>query len=169
MKFDPMRLEGGMYEQKALVDESLEQVTIESQILVKSIGYQSTPLIGLPFDHKKCVVPHEHGCVVDPENGNQSIPGVYVAGWAKRGPVGIVDATLRDTKQTFGVLRHHLETKQLRPKDHSREHIESILPPGFISYNNWLKVDKSEVDVGVQLDKVREKILDRDQMIEVAN
>ena len=77
---------------------------------MKSIGYQSTPIIGLPFDHKKHILPHEHGCVVDPENGNETIPGVYVAGWAKRGPVGIIDATLRDTKQTFGVLKHHLET-----------------------------------------------------------
>jgi len=48
--------------------------------------------------------------VVDPERGNETIPGIYVAGWAKRGPVGIIDATLRDTKQTFGVLKHHLET-----------------------------------------------------------
>lgn len=55
-------------------------------------------MIGLPFDHKKSIVPHEHGNVVDPENGNKPIPGVFVAGWAKRGPVGIVDATLRDTK-----------------------------------------------------------------------
>ena len=33
-----------------------------------------------------------------PENDNKPIPGTYVAGWAKRGPVGIIDATLRDTK-----------------------------------------------------------------------
>lgn len=93
-----MKLDGRMYEQQASVDESLDEVTINSQILIKSIGYQSTPMIGLPFDHKKSIVPHEHGNVVDPENGNKPIPGVFVAGWAKRGPVGIVDATLRDTK-----------------------------------------------------------------------
>ena len=41
------------------------------------------------------------------------IPGLYAAGWAKRGATGIVDATLRDTKQTFGVIRHHLEANML--------------------------------------------------------
>jgi len=76
---------------------------------VKSIGYQTSPLIGLPFDHKKKTIPHDNGCIIDPENNNQPIPGVYAAGWAKRGPVGIIDATLRDTKQTFGILKHHLE------------------------------------------------------------
>lgn len=110
-------------------------------------------------------MPHDHGCVVDPEKGNEHIPGVYVAGWAKRGPVGIVDATLRDTKQTFGVLKHHLETNQLKPKNHTTEHIESILPPGYITYKDWLKVDSYEVTEGQNLNKIREKILDREEML----
>ena len=38
------------------------------------------------------------------------IVGLYVCGWLKRGPAGIIDATLRDTKETFGLLRHHIET-----------------------------------------------------------
>jgi ferredoxin/flavodoxin---NADP+ reductase len=88
----------------------LDPITIDSDLIIKSIGYQTSPLIGLPFDHKKKILPHEHGCIIDPENDNKPIPGVYVAGWAKRGPVGIIDATLRDTKQTFGVLKHHLES-----------------------------------------------------------
>lgn len=31
----------------------------------------------------------------------KAVKGMYVAGWAKRGPVGIIDATLRDSKETF--------------------------------------------------------------------
>jgi len=99
-----------MHEQRAIKDEKLDQISIKSDLIIKSIGYQTSPIIGLPFDYKKNILPHEHGCVIDPENENKPIPGVYVAGWAKRGPVGIIDATLRDTKQTFGVLKHHLET-----------------------------------------------------------
>ena len=128
---------------------------------MKSIGYQTSPIIGLPFDYKKNLVPHEHGCVVDPENDNKTIPGVYVAGWAKRGPVGIIDATLRDTKQTFGVLKHHLENNMLAEKTHDVDHIRSLLPPNHVPYDNWLNVDDFEVDAGKMAGKVREKILDR--------
>jgi len=32
------------------------------------------------------------------ENQKKAMVGLYVAGWAKRGPVGIIDATLRDAK-----------------------------------------------------------------------
>ena len=68
---------------------------------------------GVPFDDKKKVVPQSFGCVVDPQNDNKPQIGLYVAGWAKRGPVGIIDATLRDSKETFGMMKHHLESDQL--------------------------------------------------------
>ena len=68
------------------------------------------PMAGVPFDHKKNVIPQNFGCVIDPEDGNKPQIGLYVAGWAKRGPVGIIDATLRDAKETFGIVKHHLET-----------------------------------------------------------
>lgn len=35
--------------------------------------------------------------------------GLYCAGWVKRGPVGIIDATLRDAMETFKMMKHHLE------------------------------------------------------------
>lgn len=76
--------------------------------MIKSIGYESSPIEGIPFNKKTKTIPHEFGCVID-EN-KKMIPGLYVCGWLKRGPVGIIDATLRDTKETFGVLRHHIET-----------------------------------------------------------
>ena len=69
------------------------------------------PVDGLAYDPVNHIIPNEFGCVLS-ESG-QMIPGLYVAGWAKRGAVGIVDATLRDTKQTFGVIRHHLEANML--------------------------------------------------------
>ena len=46
-----------MNEQRALIDESLPSVNIESDIVIKSIGNQTVPIHGVPFDHKKKVVP----------------------------------------------------------------------------------------------------------------
>ena len=60
----------------------------------------------MPFDFKTCTFPNEFGCVV--EKG-VPVPGLYVAGWAKRGPSGIIDATLRDAMETFRIIRHHVQ------------------------------------------------------------
>ena len=91
---------------------------------------------GIPFDPRRKTIPHEFGCVMD--NG-EPVPGLYVAGWAKRGPVGIIDATLRDTKETFGVLRHHIETNQL--KESTFDGVNEIVNGKYVGFEEWLKVD----------------------------
>ena len=133
--------------------------------MIKSIGYASTPLNGVPFNDRTKTIPHEFGCVID-ENKKPMI-GLYVCGWAKRGPNGIIDATLRDSKETFGVLRHHIETDQLSEKDTSVEQIEDMLEKRHTSYDSWMLVDKLEKEEGEKTlpGKIREKILDRDQML----
>ena len=101
---------------------------------------------------------------------NEAIPGLYVCGWAKRGPVGIIDATLRDTKETFGVLRHHIETDQLPEMRTTVEDIEKLLLPRHVTYEQWMNIDQIEKQRGEQVlpGKIREKVLDRDEMLRLA-
>ena len=40
-----------------------------------------------------------------------------------------------------------------------------MLPPDHISYSKWKLIDQVEVERGQQLDKVREKILSKDEML----
>ena len=70
---------------------------------------------GVPFDTKRHVIPQEFGCVIDPETKKMDI-GLYCAGWVKRGPVGIIDATLRDSMDTFRVIKYHLDCDVLPSK-----------------------------------------------------
>ena len=81
---------------------------------------------GVPFDEKKSVIPHEVGCVLDPETGKLQV-GLYVAGWIKRGPVGIIDATLRDSLETFRMLKHHMENGLLRASSTSVSEVRDML------------------------------------------
>ncbi len=50
--------------------------------------------------------------MIDPDTKKMDI-GLYCAGWVKRGPVGIIDATLRDSMDTFRVIKHHLDSDML--------------------------------------------------------
>ncbi|MYR06475.1 FAD-dependent oxidoreductase [Gordonia sp. SID5947] len=60
--------------------------TVAADLMVRSIGYRSTPIAGLPFDHERGVFPNADGRMLDDQG--DVIPGVYVLGWAKRGPSG---------------------------------------------------------------------------------
>lgn len=91
-----------------------EQVTITADAVVKSIGYQTAPIEGVPFDKVKYVIKNVRGRVVG-EDG-EPVRGMYVAGWAKRGPVGIIDATLRDAKETYQEILQDIQSNSLVPK-----------------------------------------------------
>jgi adrenodoxin-NADP+ reductase len=51
------------------------------------------------------------------------VRGLYCAGWVKRGPVGIIDSSLRDASETFKVIKAHLDTDVLESKSTSVEEI----------------------------------------------
>src|SRR5580692_10809211 len=62
--------------------------TIPVQMVLRSVGYQSVPLAGVPFDERNFVVPNEAGRVLGRDG--LPLPGEYVAGWLKRGPTGVI-------------------------------------------------------------------------------
>jgi len=142
--------------------------------MIKSIGYKSLSMEGVPFDTKRNVIKHEYGCVIDPEE-NRVIRGLYCAGWVKRGPVGIIDHTLRDSTETFRVIKAHLDQNELIPKETSVDEIRDMLKESntennfVVEYQDWLKVDKHERANGLKVNKKREKVLVKDTMIELAS
>lgn len=72
-----------------------EVETIEAAMVLRSVGYRGVPIPGLPFDEVTCTVPHEAGRVA---------PGVYVAGWIKRGPTGFLGTNKACAEETVGSL-----------------------------------------------------------------
>ncbi|KAF3333166.1 NADPH:adrenodoxin oxidoreductase [Carex littledalei] len=65
-------------------------------LVLKSIGYKSLPIDGLPFDNDRGVVPNVKGRVLTSTDkmDTKTEQGLYVVGWLQRGPTGIVDLTM---------------------------------------------------------------------------
>mmetsp|Transcript_47332 Transcript_47332/g.62630 ORF Transcript_47332/g.62630 Transcript_47332/m.62630 type:complete len:284 (-) Transcript_47332:403-1254(-) len=64
-----MSLEGDAKLQRAVPSTEADEDTLRDykcDVLVKSIGYKSLPMSGVPFDNKRAIIPHEFGCVKDP-------------------------------------------------------------------------------------------------------
>lgn len=126
---------------KSKVEDEAVLRDYKCDVLVKSIGYKSLAMDGVPFDTRRNVIPHEFGCVKDAETGKLN-PGLYVAGWIKRGPVGIVDATLRDSMETFRMLRHHLENNELAEKTGSIEETQALFSKPEAVTQDYQIIDK---------------------------
>ncbi|MFC6157355.1 FAD-dependent oxidoreductase [Kribbella jiaozuonensis] len=71
--------------------------TIAAGNLFTAIGFEGTPVDGLPFDPERGIVPNVRGAVV-------GRPGHYVAGWIKRGArggIGVNKACAQETVMTL--------------------------------------------------------------------
>src|SRR5258708_20622937 len=71
-------------------------------MVLRSVGYQSVPLPGVPFGERSHTVPNADGRVLGPDGQPQ--PGEYVAGWLKRGPTGVIGTNKSDAAETVRSL-----------------------------------------------------------------
>src|SRR5262249_2668639 len=79
-----------------------ELETIDAQLVLRSVGYRSVPLDGVPFHARTHTVPSANGRVLDADG--KRLPGEYVAGWLKRGPTGVIGTNKADAAQTAQAL-----------------------------------------------------------------
>ena len=134
--------------------------TIETGLVFRSIGYRGVPLEGLPFDDRRAVVPNDGGRVLDPESGGAR-PGVYVVGWIKRGPTGIIGTNKKDAQETVAALFDDRDAGRLpEPEQPGRGELERLVherSPRHVSYAGWEAIDRQERGRGEPLGRPRVK------------
>jgi len=144
------------------------------QAVYRCVGYRSNELPGLPWDSRNHVVPHAAGRVLDIDGS--PLPGVYVNGWVKRGPVGLIGHTKGDAIETVGSLLADLETLP-RTSEPSAEAVAEFLDSrgiAWTTWDGWQLLDARELSLGEAFrlvgEKPRErvKIVDRQVMIDVS-
>lgn len=104
-------------------------------LVVAAIGYRSGRLAGVPFDEKRCLVPNTEGRVEQ---------GVYVVGWAMRGPTGVI-ASNRPDGQT--VAKHIAADHAAGGKKPGRDALARLLTERKVrvcTYDDWKAIDAVE-------------------------
>lgn len=67
--------------------QACHSIDIACGTVISAIGFRSDAIVGAPFDTKRGIVPNENGRVKE---------GLYVAGWIKRGPSGVIGTNKPD-------------------------------------------------------------------------
>ena len=173
-----LRLERTRINESGAFEGTGEFETLDAQLVLRSVGYQSVPLPGVPFDTRTCTVPNASGRVLS-ETG-EPLPGEYVAGWLKRGPTGVIGTNKADAAQTVQALLADLaggpdvgEGKLTRPGLLRRPDAEDLrrarrprrrfrgplraapvlatrgVAP--VSYADWLRISAAEEDLAAAL------------------
>jgi ferredoxin/flavodoxin---NADP+ reductase len=97
-----LRLERTRLTSAGVFEGTGETELLDAQLVLRSVGYQSVPLTGVPFDPRSHTVPNAGGRVLGPTG--EPLPGEYVAGWLKRGPTGVIGTNKADATETVRAL-----------------------------------------------------------------
>lgn len=146
-------------------------------LVLKSIGYKSLPIEGLPFDKYRGVVPNLRGRILSSESETATVePGMYVVGWLKRGPTGIVATNLHCAEETVAsILEDEKKGMLVTLSDSKRKGRRGLLEileqknTRYVSFDDWEKIDAKEKMAGQLKNKPREKITTWDELLKVAN
>ncbi|MFD8599357.1 FAD-dependent oxidoreductase [Kitasatospora sp. NPDC059646] len=139
------------------------------QAVYRAVGYRSDELPKLPFDALSATVPHEAGRVR--ENGAH-LPSVYVTGWVKRGPVGLIGHTKGDANETVACLVADHAAGALRLAEEPAESavIGFLRARGvdFTTWEGWHLLDAHEKALGEAEGRERVKVVDRVAMLDAS-
>jgi len=180
VQFAVTRLEGAADAQRAV--PTGETATLAADLVLRSVGYSSTPLHGVPFDDRRKVVHNERGRVLaEPADGGAPLPGLYVSGWLKRGPTGIIGTNIPDAKETVAAIVEDAAAGRLRARAGAAAGGGSALPQlrallaarggsadETVDWDGFCRIDAAEVARGAAVGKPREKFVALADMLQAA-
>jgi ferredoxin--NADP+ reductase len=138
-------------------------------LVFRSVGYRGIPIEGLPFHQRWGVIPNEMGRVMDPDT-DEPIVGIYVSGWIKRGPSGVIGTNKKDgTETATGMLADAADSEVLQPQSPDAGAIDALVrarQPNVVTYEDWTRLDALELSKGEEAGRPRLKFTSRAEMQE---
>ena len=144
-----------------------ETETIPVGLVFRSIGYRGVPLAGLPFDDGARRDPQRRRARHRRRRRARS-PGLYVAGWIKRGPSGVIGTNKQDGVETAKALLEDAEAGAPRGAERRRRRAPGAarraLPGRTSSFAGWQAIDEVERAAGEPQGRPRVKLVRREEL-----
>jgi ferredoxin--NADP+ reductase len=139
-------------------------------LVFRSVGYKGKALDGVPFDDRRGVVPNIGGRVVEQADSTTVVPGVYVAGWIKRGPQGIIGTNKLCATDTVTQVLADIAAGAIPAVADEVSPIDALLAERHVhvtSWADWQTLDKAEQERGAASGRPRVKITNVDEMLSI--
>jgi ferredoxin--NADP+ reductase len=128
-------------------------VTINCGLVITAIGYQAQTIDGVPYEHGKVI-----------NNDGRVNDNLYVVGWAKRGPSGVIGTNKSDAAAVMELLVFDLQT----PKN-AGDISELLTHQVVVTQQDWQKINEAEIAAGEPLGKPRLKSVNRSELLNHAD
>jgi ferredoxin--NADP+ reductase len=140
-----------------------ERETLPCGLVFRSVGYHGVELPDVAFDTASGTIPNERGRIE---------PGVYCAGWIKRGPTGVIGTNKKDATETVEALLDDAAAGRLEPKpDANAAAVDALLAERevrVVEYAGWTAIDEIELAAGEKSGRPRIKLCSWDDLLAAA-
>ena len=139
----------GKVEEVVFITSAGKEKVIKCGLVITAIGYEAEPLVGIPYEKGKVLNSDGHVS----EN-------LYVVGWAKRGPSGVIGTNKSDASDVMNLLVAAL--KEPKP---TAELSSLITTNKVISQSHWESINAAEIAAGEPHGKPRIKVVSREELL----
>jgi len=132
-----------------------EIYAIECGLVVACIGYQTPPILGVPYDQKLGRFDNQEGRI---------LPGLYCVGWARRGPTGTIGTNRPDGFAIVDLIAADIGEGGGKP---GRPALDALLESrgvDIVTFRDWQKIDAAEI-ARARDGAPREKFVSVEEMI----
>ena len=130
-----------------------EKFSIKCGLVITAIGYEAASIPGIPYERGKVV-----------NNDGRVGENLYVVGWAKRGPSGVIGTNKSDSTEVMKLL-----LEDLRSAKSNGDITDLLSDKSYVSQLKWEAINASEVAAGESLGKPRKKFIRREDLLNIAH
>jgi len=130
-----------------------ERFSIKCGLVITAIGYEAASIPGIPYERGKVV-----------NNEGRVGENLYVVGWAKRGPSGVIGTNKSDSTEVMKLLIEGLKTAKA-----NGDITDLLADKSHISQSNWEAINAAEIAAGEPLGKPRKKFIRREDLLNIAH
>jgi ferredoxin--NADP+ reductase len=130
-----------------------ERFSIKCGLVITAIGYEAASIPGIPYELGKVV--NSDGYVAE---------NLYVVGWAKRGPSGVIGTNKSDSTEVMKLL-----VEKLKAAKASGDITDLLVGKDHISQGKWEAINAAEIAAGEPLGKPRKKFVHREDLLKIAH
>lgn len=138
-----------------------DPAAIDVDLVVHAVGFDGAPIWGVPTDPSTGRPQHLEGRIR---------PRWYVAGWAKRGPSGVIGTNRRCATETVAGIAEDLRAGTLTVAAGRGDLADLLVSRGvdWVDHEGWTRLDEYERSLGDEQSRPRVKVTDPDHQRRIA-
>ena len=132
-----------------------ESYRVPADIVITCIGYETSPIEGVPFDERAGRFANDQGRI---------LPGLYCVGWAKRGPSGTIGTNRPDGYSVIDIVDEDIGSGHRRRGREGFDDLAAERRLDIVTFRDWQKIEEAEI-AAARDGSPREKFVDIESMI----